>query len=220
MVDRRIVSSDDVARIGLRIKAARTLTALNQEEFAERHEFTYASLKNWELGKSIPRSDAVLKMVSALQNSGVCTTRDWLLYGSGSGPTHHRSDETISESLAAPEEGGLGREVQIFELWCYNSKKHPIVATVSDDLMEPLFAKGDIIGAEGIMSLVDYEKRNPEQSMTKIPFLAEIEPGHFQPRFLRRTSEGVIKYLCTNNGHQINEIKYTGLAKILWIQKN
>lgn len=218
MVDRRIVSSEDVARIGLRIKAARTLTALNQEEFAERHEFTYASVKNWELGKSIPRSDAVLKIVSALQHSGVSVTRDWLLYGSGSGPTHHRSDEISSESPTSLEER-LGREMQIFELWCYNSKKNPIVATVADDLMEPLFKKGDVIGAESLTSLSDYEKRYPEQCMTKEAFLTEIEPGYFQPRFLRKNPEGIIKYLSTNNGNHIHEITYTGLAKILWIQK-
>ena len=81
MVDRRVMEKDAAALTGLRIKAARVLTSLNQESFAEKFRFGYASVKNWELGRSIPREDTVNKMLDAFCECGVKTTRDWLLFG-------------------------------------------------------------------------------------------------------------------------------------------
>ena len=116
MVDRRVMEKDAVVLTGLRIKAARVLTNLNQEDFAEKFKFGYASVKNWELGRSIPRDDTVGKILEAFHECGVQTTRDWLLFGLGSGPNHFSErDDNISQNSFKMETIDCGHEIETQE---------------------------------------------------------------------------------------------------------
>lgn len=214
MVDRRLVDEDDVSKIGLRIKAARVLTSYNQEEFAEKFGFGHASVKNWELGRSIPRKDTFIKIISSLGESGVQVTRDWLLYGSGSGPTH-----SANASEMSPNAIGLDKEMAEFERWCKQNKFKSLIATVSDDAMAPFYFEGDCIGAVEL-DFNEYQKRSTLIAKEiEAPFLVEIGAGNYQPRFLRYSQLGELKWFQSHHDKSVDEIKFKGLGKILWARR-
>jgi transcriptional regulator with XRE-family HTH domain len=215
MVDRRVMEKEAVTLTGLRIKAARVLTNLNQESFAEKFSFGYASVKNWELGRSIPREDTVNKILGALNECGVDTTRDWLLFGLGSGPTHI-GERNNSYSMAMKSDADLTLEIAQFEKMCVRNNMRPLVVTVSDDLMAPLFFKGDVIGAESVDLKTVTLKTN---IFVNYPFLVEIMPGIFQPRLLSCDEAGSIKFWRTQQASVVGNIKHTWLGKIIWIRR-
>ena len=215
MVDRRLVHEDDSSRIGLRIKAARVLTSFNQEEFAEKYGFGYASVKNWELGRSIPRNETFAKIVSSLSNSGVQVTRDWLLYGSGSGPTH---SEGSSEHVSS-ESTGFKPEIVEFERWCKQNKHRSLIAMVADEAMMPFYAEGDFIGAVEL-DIKDYRAyREAIAKEVSAPFLVEIEAGNYQPRFLRYDKSGLLRWFQAQQDKLVGDLNFNGLGKIMWVRK-
>lgn len=219
MVDRRVMEKDAVALTGLRIKAARVMTSLKQEGFAEKFNFGYASVKNWELGRSIPREDTVSKIVDALLECGVLTTRDWLLFGIGSGPIHthlHERDDVVSAVSVGRELSDLGQEIAQFERSCIKNKTKPIVITVADDLMKPFFFKGDVIGAESVELKTLVSQTKP---FVECPFLIEVQPSIFQPRFLASDAEGTIKFWRTHQSSVVGELKHMSLGRIVWLRR-
>lgn len=218
MVDRRVMEKDAAALTGLRIKAARVLTNLNQEGFAERFKFGYASVKNWELGRSIPREDTVAKILDAFYDCGVQTTRDWLLFGLGSGPNHisENDDNLILSNSAKSDALDFSPEVAQFERACIKNNIRPLVVTVLDDFMQPFFFKGDVIGAESIE--LKTLTSNPDLSI-EYPFLIEIAPSNFQPRFLSCDEGGALKFWRTHQKGVIGEIKHVWLGRIIWFRR-
>jgi transcriptional regulator with XRE-family HTH domain len=219
MVDRRVMEKDAAALTGLRIKAARVLTNLNQEGFAEKFKFGYASVKNWELGRSIPREDTVHKMLDAFYECGVKTTRDWLLFGLGSGPNHiGEHEDNLLENLtsAKPEVMGFSTEVAQFERSCVKNNIRPLVASVSDNLMAPYFFKDDVVGAESIE--LKSLGLKPQISI-EYPYLVEITPSNFQPRFLARDARGAIKFWRSHKEDIVGEIKHMWLGRIIWFRR-
>jgi DNA-binding transcriptional regulator YiaG len=218
MVDRRVMEKDAVALTGLRIKAARVLTSLNQECFAERFKFGYASVKNWELGRSIPRDDTVGKILDALHECGVQTTRDWLLFGLGSGPNHiGERDDSVNISSFRTESLDFGHEIAQFERTCVKNNIKPIVVSVADDLMQPFFFKDDIIGAESIELKTFISQHKP---LAEYPVLVEVSPNVFQPRFLASGIDGIIKFWQTYQGCVVGELKHHWLGKIIWFRRH
>ena len=217
MVDRRVIEKDAAALTGLRIKAARVLTSLNQEAFAEKFKFGYASVKNWELGRSIPREDTVGKILDALSDSGVQTTRDWLLFGLGSGPNHiSDSEESAQSPMAKSDALDFTNEVAQFERVSIRNGIKPLVVTVADELMQPFFSRGDILGAESI-ELKSLASRN--SSVVEYPYLVEIAPSIFQPRLLSYDQHSTIKFWRTNKDSTIGEIKHGWLGRIIWFRR-
>lgn len=216
MVDRRLIDEDDVSRIGLRIKAARVLTSFNQEEFAERFGFGHASVKNWELGRSIPRKDTFAKIISSLGDSGVQVTRDWLLYGSGSGPTH---GDPSNLGMSTSSTAGIEKEIAEFERWCKQNGQKSLMATVSDDMMTPFYFQGDYVGAVEL-DFNDYQKQSPAiLKEIEAPFLVEIEAGNYQPRFLRYDRSGDLKWFQSAKSTVVDEMEFKGLGKIIWLRR-
>lgn len=217
MVDRRVMERDAVVLTGLRIKAARVLTKLTQEGFAEKFKFGYASVKNWELGRSIPREDTVGRILDAFVECGVKTTRDWLLFGLGSGPNHFdNTDEGIPLGTLRSDSSDFGHEMAQFERLCTKNNIRPLVVTVSDDFMRPFFFKGDIIGAESIDLKTLMLKK---ESLIEHPFLVEISPRIFQPRFLSSSENGLLKFWRTHQGGLAGEIKHAWLGRIVWLRR-
>jgi transcriptional regulator with XRE-family HTH domain len=215
MVDRRLVDEDDVSRIGLRIKAARVLTSFNQEEFAEKFGFGHASVKNWELGRSIPRKETFAKIISSFGDSGVQVTRDWLLYGSGSGPTHGdlSTGETVSNASL-----GIDKEIAEFERWC-KQNKHKSLMAIADDMMAPFYFEGDCIGAVEL-DFNEYQRRSAAISkQIEAPLLVEIEAGNYQPRFLRYDKSGDLKWLQSQQGNFVADLEFKSLGKIMWVRR-
>lgn len=212
MVDRRVMEKDAVALTGLRIKSARVLTNLNQENFAERFSFGHASVKNWELGRSIPRDDTVNKILDAFYECGVQTTRDWLLFGLGSGPNHIGERDAPDSVKSTPD---FSQEIVQFERSCMKNNIKPLVITVSDNLMKPFFSKGDTIGAES----VELNMLGTIDSVSEYPFLVEISPNNFQPRLLSCDETGSIKFWRTNQGGIVGKIRHLWLGRIIWLRR-
>ncbi len=219
MVDRRVMEKDAAMQTGLRIKAARVLTGLNQEVFADTYDFAYTSVKNWELGRSIPREDTIHKILDAFYESGVRVSRDWLLFGAGSGPNHvAETCETVSfADLRKPENIDFSQEITQFERACLKNNVRPLVTIISDDLMMPFFFKGDIVGAES----VEMKSLKPNSDLyLEHPLLVEISPNIFQPRFLSYSQDGLLKFWRTNRDGIVGEIKHTIVGKITWIRRS
>lgn len=219
MVDRRVMEKDAATRTGLRIKAARTLTNLNQESFADRFKFSYPSVKNWELGRSIPRDDTVVKIIDALFECGVQTSRDWLLFGTGSGPNHIAEgfDGPSYQDLPKAEIADFSQEIAQFERVCVKNNMRPLVAVVSDDLMRPFFFKGDILGAESFELKALGSKSD---LFFEYPYLVEISPNMFQPRMLSYNQSGSLKFWRTHQEGIVGEIKHPIVGKITWVRRS
>jgi transcriptional regulator with XRE-family HTH domain len=75
---------EDLTKIGLRIRAARTLTGLNQEEFAEKFNFGHTTIRHWESGYVLPRKSGLEKLCYDLSTLGVFIDVKWILYAEGS----------------------------------------------------------------------------------------------------------------------------------------
>ncbi len=216
MVDRRGVDENDATQIGLRIKACRVLSNLNQESFANRFGIVLTSIKNWELGRSIPRQEAVEKFIAALTECGVLTTRNWILFGQGSGP-RHGVNEISDSSSAQNRDDGFAVEIAHFERACLKENRKPLVARVVDDLMEPFFFDGDVIGAEEV-TIAELESL-PERAL-KHPYVIEISPGEFVPRILCRDALNHLSFCRTIGNESVSEIGQSWVGRVVWLRRS
>ncbi len=188
----------DQKKLGLRIKSARVLTGLNQEEFALKCGLNHTSLRNWEFGRVYPRTDAIIKFIEALKNFDVFTTQEWIVGGSGEGPMFSCSNESSVELSHKPLIATFKKSIE-------DIGGKAIVCTVSSDDMKPLFNIGDVLGgmATNIYEIATWPKNrlNPE------PVLLRCKQIDFQPRWLnfdghkwwaRSQADGSLKALSSD----------------------
>ncbi len=166
-------------KIGQRIKSARVLTGLNQEEFAREQGFNYTSLRNWEFGRVSPRLEAVNKLVESFKNFGVFVYPEWILSGVGEGPALTNSEHPITQ---IPNNNLL---IKTFRKFVDDSGGKSIIVTVNNDEMRPLFNIGDTICglAITIHELQGWPEKKIKTLLAK-PMLVKGVNAEFQPRWL------------------------------------
>lgn len=172
----------DQKQIGLRIKSARVLTGLNQEEFATACNFNHTSVRNWEFGRVTLRRNAVMGLIEAFSKYGIQVSFDWLVYGAGEGPV--LSSTTKAQAL---EESNVDDLVDDFQRLLSLKNNRILKAIVNDNAMRPLYHPGDWLLAiaqplEALVPMINAEA-------LPSPYLIKLKDGLIVPRWL--VSDGV-----------------------------
>lgn len=172
----------DQKQIGLRIKSARVLTGLNQEEFATACNFNHTSVRNWEFGRVTIRRNAVMNLIDAFSKYGIQVSFDWLVYGAGEGPVLSSTART-----QALEESNVDDLVADCQRLLSVKNNRILKAIVSDDAMCPLYHRGDLLLAiaQPLESLIPMLNAEGLPS----PYLIKLKDGLIVPRWL--VSDGV-----------------------------
>lgn len=172
----------DQKQIGLRIKSARVLTGLNQEEFATACDFNHTSVRNWEFGRVAIRRNAVINLIDAFSKYGIQVSFDWLVYGAGEGPV--LSSAAKAQTL---EESNVDDLVADFQRLLSMKDGRALKAIVNDDALRPLYHRGDLLLAiaQPLESLVPMLSADGLPS----PYLIKLKDGLIVPRWLM--SDGV-----------------------------
>lgn len=203
-------SKEEIKQIGIRMYASRILTGMKREEFAEKQSISCMSIKNWELGRVLPRQEAILSILNAFKEYGVIASSEWVLYGSGAGPNYFKTstfEQKDNHQELIEEQASVFKKVQ-------RSKGHnPIVITVTDDAMEPFYLKGDIVGA--IVLPNDLVKKEIQNSKCiRQPWLVASLTGDFIPAFIYFCSDKWFMNQVKNQ--ELVECGPPTLAKIKW----
>lgn len=171
-------------KLGLRIKSARVLTGLNQEEFARQCGFNHTSLRNWEFGRVYPRAEALERLIDAFKNLGVFTCLEWIVAGLGEGPMLTENEASTKKELSSDA------VVSAYKKSLEKLDVKAIVVTVSNDHMQPFFYAGDIVGGRlvNIKRANDWSKQRRQIFMSS-PVLAKYCENEFQPCWLHSDDE-------------------------------
>jgi transcriptional regulator with XRE-family HTH domain len=209
MSDKRHFSVNDLKSIGLRIKACRILTGLNQEEFAKKHSFALPSVKSWEFGRVVPRVEGLNKLIDSLRVDDIFVKINWLLSGEGTGPSFflESSDENNSNLLSNSSDNSY---LECFKSECKKKKQNPIIAVVNDDEMLPYYRSGDIVA--GILMSEDALKSNNDENNALLPMLSFLPAGNYAPRWVHFTSEGI--YMSSIKNPRIKKLDSISIGKI------
>lgn len=203
-------SKEDVKNIGIRLHAARVLTGMNREEFGEKQKIPSMSIKNWELGRVLPRQDAVFSIVDAFKNSGVFVSHEWVLYGSGAGPNYvetatFEKEENIDELLAA--------QINLFKKAQRAKGFNPVVIMVSNTSMAPTYLKGDVLGGVIVSQELARKEISANTSSLK-PWLVTMVDGEFIPAFLYVKAN--LWLINTTADQELRDCPFPVIVKIKW----
>jgi DNA-binding transcriptional regulator YiaG len=209
MSSRSQYSEEEIKRISLRIKSARVLSGLNQEEFAQANSIPYMSLKGWEMGKALPRQTGLLKFLKALSSNGIQVDSDWLLCGTGAGPTYvagARPEVVVRKSLY------MEQQVSLFKKEQEANGFNPLVVEVKDDAMSPRYNSGDIMG--GVLISSDELIAKKFDARKGAVYLIRIEENIFAPRQIFVNQDRL--FFSSFKENELFEYATPVLAKICW----
>jgi transcriptional regulator with XRE-family HTH domain len=184
-------------RLGLRIKSARILTGLNQEEFAKACDLNYTSLRNWEFGRVAPRKNAIDRLIESFRSFSIFIDRDWIFFGKGQGPVF-TANESLTDFTPIWRE-----EINVFKKTCSAIGERPLILNIEDEDMAPFYRKGDSIGAvvKSLSSLDNYP--NCTELLAK-PMLVKLTDRQYYLRNIYlRDGEWLAK---GNNSYRLTKI--------------
>lgn len=131
-------SLEERKKIGNRIRGARIMSGLTQEEFAAKYSISLSTLKNFEIARVIPRTTTISSIILALHNEGVAIDQGWVINGrSNSNNCNGPCIVNISPHIQ--------QEIDILKSHLTSKGIHPIVATVKNNDMSPKYFIGDIL---------------------------------------------------------------------------
>jgi transcriptional regulator with XRE-family HTH domain len=200
------MSDVEQKKLGLRIRAVRVLTGMNQQEFSEACSFNHTSLRNWEFGRVSPRKDAIDRLIESFQSYSIHVNKEWLIFGKGEGPIF---TESITQKKAVDPK--LRNEFLAFKDTCAAMGENAIVAKVSDDAMSPHYCSGDWIGGIACSLKGLHEKANIQQFLDK-PLLVKTSDKEFKIRRILHDGE---RWLATNERSHLLEKIVSDVAGII-----
>ncbi len=130
----------DIAR-AKRVLSLRKMTGLSRREFAKRYGVAPGTLQHWEdvHGNGLTEKGA-RRLINALQSSGIYCSIEWLMQGTGRGPSTDSELHAIPAAYsAATENNNIIAELNLF----YQHYKEAIDCTIIDDGMSPQFKIND-----------------------------------------------------------------------------
>jgi DNA-binding transcriptional regulator YiaG len=216
MVSSRQLSDKEVQQISLRMKSARMLTGLTQENFAEENGISLTSLKCWEMGRSVPRKEGALSYVNALSKNGIDISLDWIFYGGGSGPTYMSGTQ-----IETPKGHSSYIELQInlFKKHQLSKGLNPIVTYVQDDEMLPQFKRGDLVGGYYV-TIDEIRSRLSLGEILKSSWLLKLDNADFTPRFLVIGESKDHMFYCSKTDPVIRSCSILAVGQICWHYSN
>lgn len=209
MKSRGRFSADELKHIGLRIRAVRILTGLNQEEFSSGYGLPYISLKNWEQGKFTPRSESIAAYLQAIEGAGIQVNPDWLYFGSGPGPIYLNANAKMKEKVSASE---IDKNATFFKEQMQSRGLNPVISYVLDDSMFPVFKSGDVLG--GLVFSREEILLSRQKKEMQRPFLILDSMGNYLPRRLFISKDQI--FTNSYEDHYLSEYKHCWLANICW----
>ncbi len=132
-----------------RVKAIRGYLSLTRKEFSKKHGIPEPTIRAWELSLYSISPTHLQKLIKAFKAEDILCTEDWLLHGKGTPPLF--ALEAINKELGKVEDQLVSQsgpikpvvlESAVFEKYNDNS----LTVEVSDNLMLPLYEKGDYVG--------------------------------------------------------------------------
>jgi transcriptional regulator with XRE-family HTH domain len=204
-------SKEELEKIGSRMHSARVLTGLKREDFALKQQLSSTSIKNWELGRILPRQDGINAIINAFKECGIVASIEWILYGKG--PSPHYLDSIVN----GEEEKSLGEftdeQINFFKKAQRSKGFNPVVIEVKDKQMEPTYKMGDILG--GIIVSPEFVKSAIAKNlMGTSPWLITRTEGNFVPAFIfLQGSKWLMNTLLDN---ELKECAFPSIAKIKW----
>lgn len=148
--------SINLEQIAGRIRSARGFVRMTRKEFCEKHGFNLHTLFSWEAGKYLVRRPSLEKFCKALASEGVFCSAEWLLEGTGEGPTRISAQKNIAEPKDGPrpnraqdaseEEKRIHAEIRTFQAGYKKAKQEAVVIQVADSAMSPSYESGDYVG--------------------------------------------------------------------------
>ena len=171
-------SKEEVNKIGLRIKSCRTLTGLNQEEFSLKYGIPTASIKSWESGYVVPRLDSLNNFINYLRNECIFVDIDWIIYGQKTGPSYFLDEQNLTD---------LNNKSSFniwFENFCKKNKTNPIVFSINDNDMNPIFYEKDLIA--GVFINIKSDKINFSK-----PLIVKLDTGEYVVRYVHLYDEHI-----------------------------
>ena len=137
-----------------RLKCLREMTGLSRIKFQDRYGVPRGTLQNWETARFGGLTEKGAKnIVQVFHAEGISCSTDWLLFGTGSGPTfiektsnsfkHEQSHDTPTNQTSETntQNSSITQELLLFR----HHNKNTIDLIVVDDAMTPLWDKGDCI---------------------------------------------------------------------------
>lgn len=207
---------------GDRLKRARILAGVStRREFEKKYHISANTLQGWEQGKNPLSKKGAKRIIEALKAEGLMCSLEWLINGSGVPPrpfeinhefTRGMDIEKIFTELNFQEEQAIYQELQTFK----THNPNPIIITISDDAMEPIFRLGDYIGGIRLMCPEDIQPHLGQ------PCIVELTDHTIIPRHLHADTEsGTYTLSCTNfqSKHApltIFNARIISAAPILW----
>lgn len=155
------VSTDLKSARAERLRRLRSMTGLNQENFARACSIGLSTLKNYEAAIMQGLSEkAAIKIIEGVYNIGVQCSLDWLLYGNGELPKllYLNPDEqdtferevTIQSHSIRPRTNVEAIEAE-FDVF-YKMHANGVVIQIDDSSMEPKYEIGDWVGGNFLLS--------------------------------------------------------------------
>ncbi|WP_141650472.1 helix-turn-helix domain-containing protein [Legionella massiliensis] len=203
--------------IGERIKSARMQLGYSRREFAEKSNFSAATIQAWEDGKySIPQK-SLAKYVDALFKVGLITNTEWFITGEGLAPRPANkvsADDIDDAKLYLSKEESLLREISFFE----KENENAIIMSVTDDSMLPFFEIGDYVAGK----IVSGQKAH---NFVNCLCIITVTSGETYIRKLRPGSKDEhFNLISTNIDTNVNpaflvDCKIHKIAKVTWHRK-
>jgi len=203
-------SPEEIRQIGIRMQAVRVLTGLSREEFADKTSIAAMTIKNWELGRVIPRNDGINNLLLAFREHGIFVSLEWILFGTGAGPNYLQENQILN--IGKSREYVL-KQIQFFKESQRVLKHNPVVVDVLDDSMAPIYQNNDILGGVLFTEKTVQEYISNSQHMAR-PWLICMPNGAFEPKWLYLSGDNW--FVRSNKSSELIELSSPTLAKIIW----
>lgn len=210
MVQNVQFTKDELKKIGIRMHTARVLTGLKRDDFAQKHNLSTISIKNWELGRVLPRYDGMIALVNAFKECGVFASPEWILFGNGTGPNYYHARDIDDANV---NDEFIDEQIVLFKKAQRSKGFNPVVLTIKDEAMGPTYKQGDLVG--GILVSQEFVRsdlsHNPGLNR---PWLVTLDNGSFMPAFIYVNHDRWL--INTLKNPQLMEIATPSIAKIKW----
>ncbi len=125
---------------GARIRLARNMVGLSRKEVEERFSISANTLQSWESDKNTLTQKGAKRLNEVFIQLGLLCSEEWFLSGNGQMPMLLK--EKLSLPIDINEDICILREIEVFRA----INPDPIVITISDNVMEPIYEIGDYVG--------------------------------------------------------------------------
>lgn len=138
---------------GKRLKLIRKMTGLARNQLEEKYDISANTLQSWEVAKKGGLTlRGARRILSAVEQEGICCSLDWLLHGIGNSP--QAITPLPSYDLALPahnlsEQERINKELDMF----YALHAGTMHFVVKDNSMEPYYHFGDYVA--GVAHILD-----------------------------------------------------------------